>query len=323
MSFVKKALKKVWSFIKEHWVEIVLVAAVVFTAGVATIGFSAFAGVSSVGGFFSAVGSTMWAGVAGVAGSMGIGQGAVVGAGGMTTAGGVSVAAGTHVGLGAAWGAGAGAGWGAGAGSKIAAANAADSIAATGTAGGIGGATVNPINSVAGTSTGMPGSASGAGFSTTTPAGATAAVNPATTAAGAAKSIPAAVKSGLTLESAVKFGTAVAPYVGAWMMAKGEEDQLNQYNVDAAFGGNQFTGKNASGGPGPGKNFLEPPPPEGASGGQAGNDPNQAATGLMQNQLGNTVRPFQSIYGYKQRIPTGAESDQYGGPMQKPLMAGG
>ena len=57
MSFVKKGLKKVWGFVKKHWLKIVIVAAIVFTAGVASVGFAAFSGVSTVGGFFGAVGS--------------------------------------------------------------------------------------------------------------------------------------------------------------------------------------------------------------------------------------------------------------------------
>lgn len=114
MSFVKKTLKKAWNFVKKNWKTIVLVAAVAFTAGVATIGFAAFSGVTGVGSFMSAVGSTMWAGVAGTMGTMGIGQGAAVPAGSALAEAGV-----THVGLGAAWGAGAevgatgmSAGWG-------------------------------------------------------------------------------------------------------------------------------------------------------------------------------------------------------------------
>lgn len=103
MSFVKKAIKKVWKFVKKNWKMIVLAAAIVFTAGVATIGFAAFSGVTGFGSFMGAVGQTMWAGVAGTAGSMGIGSGATVPTTAATTAAGT---AGTQVGLGAAWGAG-------------------------------------------------------------------------------------------------------------------------------------------------------------------------------------------------------------------------
>ena len=77
MSFLKKAARKIVDFIKEYWVEIAVVALVVFTAGVATIGgWGAFTTVANTQGFMSAIGSTMWAGVTGTAGSMGIGTGA-------------------------------------------------------------------------------------------------------------------------------------------------------------------------------------------------------------------------------------------------------
>ena len=119
MSFISKGLKKVWKFVKDNWVQIALAAAVVFTAGVATVGFGAFAaqgfGASAAAasataagatggftGFMSAVGSTMWAGVTGAAGSMGIGQGAAAPAFSAAAEAGM-----THVGFGAAWGAGA------------------------------------------------------------------------------------------------------------------------------------------------------------------------------------------------------------------------
>jgi hypothetical protein len=75
MSFVKKAVKKVFNFhkklfkkslsftkrlLKNRYFQIALViAASVFTAGVAAGGFAAFSGVSSVGSFFSAVGTTI------------------------------------------------------------------------------------------------------------------------------------------------------------------------------------------------------------------------------------------------------------------------
>jgi len=114
MSFIKKGIKKTWKFVKKNWKIIALVAAVVFTAGVATVGFGAFTAATAAGtaaggagmgfgGFMGAVGQTMWAGVAGTAGSMGIGSGATV----PTTAASVAAGtAGTNVGLGAAWGAG-------------------------------------------------------------------------------------------------------------------------------------------------------------------------------------------------------------------------
>mgnify|MGYP001814162153 CR=1 FL=1 len=58
MSFVKKAVKKVFKFVKKvvkskifKWVAIA--ALTFFTAGVAAGGFAAFTGVSSVGSFFT------------------------------------------------------------------------------------------------------------------------------------------------------------------------------------------------------------------------------------------------------------------------------
>lgn len=126
MSFVKKIHKKLKKFVKKWWKVIVIAALVVFTAGIATIGFSAFAGASGFSGFMGAVGSTMGAGVAGIAGTVGIGSGATVGAGGL---GGTGALAGTKVGFGAAAGLGGGAGVGAGS----AAAKAALAKTATGT----------------------------------------------------------------------------------------------------------------------------------------------------------------------------------------------
>lgn len=133
MSFVKKTIKKSWNFVKDNWKTIAIVAAIAFTAGVASVGFAAFAGVSSVGGFFGAVGSTMWAGVAATAGSMGIGAGAVAPAGSAAAAAGAS-----HVGLGAAWGAGSGFGMGVAGNAAMAEAASAVGTAATAeTAGGM------------------------------------------------------------------------------------------------------------------------------------------------------------------------------------------
>jgi hypothetical protein len=121
MSFVKKAVKKVVGFVKKYWKEILIVAAIVFTAGVATVGFSYFgaaAGQAGFGGFMSAVGSTMVQGVAAIGSAVGIGSGAVVGGAGL---GGSTALAGTSVGFGAAAGLGGGAGIGAG--SAVAEAN--------------------------------------------------------------------------------------------------------------------------------------------------------------------------------------------------------
>lgn len=104
MSFIKKGLKKIWNFVKKYWKEIVIVAAVVFTAGIATVGVAGFSAAMTAagggaGGFFSAVGSTMWAGVTATAGSMGIGSGA------SGTAASLAGVTGQGVGAAAGWGA--------------------------------------------------------------------------------------------------------------------------------------------------------------------------------------------------------------------------
>lgn len=74
---VKKGVKKVGKFVKNHWKPIVTAGAVAFTAGLATPGFG-FAGMQSAfanNGILGGLGSTMWAGAKGLAGSFGIGQG--------------------------------------------------------------------------------------------------------------------------------------------------------------------------------------------------------------------------------------------------------
>jgi hypothetical protein len=87
MSFIKKAVKKVFSVakkvvkkvvktvkraVKSKWFKYALMAAaIVFTAGVAAGGFAAFSGVSTVGGFFGAVGQTMATGWTAITGAFG------------------------------------------------------------------------------------------------------------------------------------------------------------------------------------------------------------------------------------------------------------
>lgn len=80
---VVKRAKKGLKFIKKHWKKIVIAAAIVFTAGIATVGFAGFGAASAaagggVGGFLSAAGSTMAAGVASIGGTLGIGKGAAL-----------------------------------------------------------------------------------------------------------------------------------------------------------------------------------------------------------------------------------------------------
>ena len=81
MSFIKKGIETVGSFIKKHWKPIVIVAVSVFAMGLATVGFEGFSGAMGAadggfGGFMSAVGSTMYAGVTAAAGTLGLGSGA-------------------------------------------------------------------------------------------------------------------------------------------------------------------------------------------------------------------------------------------------------
>lgn len=93
MSAIKKLHKKTRKFLKKHWVKILLVAATVLTAGVATVGFAGFSSAMAaagggVGGFLSAAGSTFVAGAAAIGGSLGIGSGVTA-----STAGGAFAAA--------------------------------------------------------------------------------------------------------------------------------------------------------------------------------------------------------------------------------------
>lgn len=81
MSAIKKGVKKIGKFVKKHWKTIALVAAGVFTAGIATVGVAGFTGAMSAAGggltgFLSATGSTLWAGATSIAGTLGIGSGA-------------------------------------------------------------------------------------------------------------------------------------------------------------------------------------------------------------------------------------------------------
>lgn len=84
MSVIKKAFKSIGRFFKKHWKKILLVAAVVFTAGLAavgTAGFSAAMGTAATGGggitgFLGAAAKTMVAGVKAIGGTLGIGKGA-------------------------------------------------------------------------------------------------------------------------------------------------------------------------------------------------------------------------------------------------------
>jgi hypothetical protein len=81
MSAIKKGIKKAFKWVRKNWKYIVIAAAIVFTAGIATVGVAGFSSAAAaagggVGGFLSAAGSTMVAGVASIGGTLGIGQGA-------------------------------------------------------------------------------------------------------------------------------------------------------------------------------------------------------------------------------------------------------
>jgi hypothetical protein len=118
MSFVAKAVKKVFKGVKKvvskavsftkrlfknKWFRIaVVIAATVFTAGIASAGgFAAFSGVNSIGGFMSAVGSTMstgWSAIVGGLQSFGAKVGSALSGGtstaATTAASGANIAAG-------------------------------------------------------------------------------------------------------------------------------------------------------------------------------------------------------------------------------------
>lgn len=77
MSFVKKAVKKVFKFVKRvvksKVFKIVAIAALTFfTAGVAAGGFAAFSGASGLSGFFTAVGQTIATGASSLASMVGL-----------------------------------------------------------------------------------------------------------------------------------------------------------------------------------------------------------------------------------------------------------
>jgi hypothetical protein len=301
MSFVKKALKKAWNFVKDNWKTIALVAAIAFTAGVATVGFAAFSGVSSVGGFFSAVGSTMWAGVAGTAGSLSIGSGATVPAGSALAAQGV-----THVGLGAAAGAGGGFGLGAagkaaalqaaahtaamGATEAAAAANATNIIGSQGTGIGVG-TGANPANTAM-----MPGMtadsasvASGEVAKTTVASGE---VGKATAAEVIKDTTVKEVASKGLSDAAWKTMGVIAPIAGAGLMAAGQPSEFK--NVD-------YWGTTKGGPIGPGVNALADPTgasadgtfdPGGTGAASTGADPNAMMRSQVDRSYASIAQPL-------------------------------
>ena len=75
MSAVKKLVKGAVKFVKKKWKAIAVAAAVVFTAGIASVGVAGFMTAASGGGItgaLSAVGSTMAAGASAIGASLGI-----------------------------------------------------------------------------------------------------------------------------------------------------------------------------------------------------------------------------------------------------------
>ena len=75
MSAVKKLVKGAVKFVKKNWKAIAIAAAVVFTAGIASVGVAGFMTAASGGGItgaLSAVGSTMAAGASAIGASLGI-----------------------------------------------------------------------------------------------------------------------------------------------------------------------------------------------------------------------------------------------------------
>ena len=160
---VKKAFKAVGKFVKKYWKQIVIAAAIVFTAGVAAVGgwgaFTAAAGAGTAGGVtfggvMSAVGSTMAAGVSSIGATLGFGGGATAGAGGAAAAG-SGFAGAANAGLSAASAAGAGTAAGAsaftGAAATASAAASAAKLAALGSAaGGVSAAAANASNAARG-----------------------------------------------------------------------------------------------------------------------------------------------------------------------------
>lgn len=145
--FIKGEFKAAKHFVKKYWKAILIAAAIVFTAGIATVGIAGFSSAMAaagggVGGFMSAAGSTMIAGGAAIGGSVGIGSGVTA-----STAGGAFAAApvmsGVAAGSGLTLGTGAAAqGLGMAASTYVpAAANAATTIGTSGLTAGATGAT--------------------------------------------------------------------------------------------------------------------------------------------------------------------------------------
>lgn len=85
MSAIKKAVKKIGKFVKKHWKKIVVAAAVVFTAGMASGGLAAMKASFAAKGLIGGIGATM------KAGALAIGKAIVPGGGGFFSSGAASV----------------------------------------------------------------------------------------------------------------------------------------------------------------------------------------------------------------------------------------
>ena len=270
MSFVKKAVKKTWGFVKKHWKEIAIVAAIVFTAGaLSPLGFAAFAGVNTVGGFMGAVGTTMWAGTGQIAT-----LGAMQSAGSIAAQGAASAAAAQAAATGAAVAAGT--------------AGNATVVGTTGLGTGVGttggammpGMTANSASVLAGTA--APGAAgttgqmaasgaiqgtAGAGGSSIAPAAAKEAAKKA-----GEEVVKKEVQTGLS-DAAWKTLGVVAPIAGAGLMALGEDDKYPNTEYWAV---NNKTGEGMPGGAATQGRL--------AAGDQAGPDAG-AATAMIDEQM--------------------------------------
>lgn len=285
MSFIKKGLKKAWKFVKDNWMVIALVAATVFTAGVASVGFTAFAGVNSFGGFMGAVGSTMWSGATAIAGTFGIGEGGFgAAAAGEATAAGEAIigtgAVGVDTGL---------------------AANAAM----------MPGMTANSASVLAGTaapaaSAGMPGVVGSTMGEVALAEGSTAIVPGISKVA--PKVLPDVASKGLSLDTAMKYGAVIAPIAGAALAMAGQPSEFK--NVD-------YYGTTKDGEVGPGRSALAVP---GAGGGEgaivgAGGGGSEAADGLMnaqQSRAQQSVMPGGLQRGTDGRVQTDALMGDWG-----------
>lgn len=76
MSAIKKAVKGVGKFVKRHWKKIAIAAAVVFTAGAATMGIAGMKAAFAAKGLMGTLGTVMKTGVGAIGKVVGIGKGA-------------------------------------------------------------------------------------------------------------------------------------------------------------------------------------------------------------------------------------------------------